>query len=297
MAMVSWPDWPLDWSPLPRRPGVDAARWPAEFQPMAIHFGGEYDDLKRIVASLKYTGEWSEPTKGCVQFRARDGAIFNWFTGTGTINFQGPDPAKTKLQTKLTAALAAEEEQEAAEAAPAEAALGLPEGRPAEARKAGPEGKKVFVVHGHDDTAREQLELVLHKLGLNPFVLANTGGGGLTLIEALERETGPTPGRARFGIVLLTPDDIGYAKKDGPDKGEPRARQNVVMEMGMLISAIGRKNVAILKKGHLDVPSNVDGIIYLPFNDHVKETVPKLVDRLREAGFHLDQKAISQASA
>ncbi len=152
-------------------------------------------------------------------------------------------------------------------------------------------------MHGHDNTAREQLELVLHKLGLNPFVLANTGGGGQTIIEALEKETGPGPGRARFGIVLMTPDDVGYAKKDGPEKSEPRARQNVVMEMGMLISAIGRQNVAILKKGHLEVPSNVDGIIYLSFNDHVKETVPKLVDRLREAGFDLEQRAISQASA
>ena len=41
----------------------------------------------------------------------------------------------------------------------------------------------------------------------------------------------------------------------------------------------------------------MDGIIYLAFNDHVKETVPKLVDRLREAGFDLDQRAISEAVA
>lgn len=271
------------------------------FARMGIHFGGEYDDLKRIVAGLKYAGEWSEPTKGCVQFRARDGAIFNWFMTTGTINFQGPDHAKRKLEGKLTAAVEAEaeeadgvvlgevdidEEVPTIKRPPREIG-GLPAA----------EKKKVFVVHGHDATAREQLELVLHKLGLNPFVLANTGGGGLTLIEALEKETGPSPGRARFGIVLLTPDDIGYAKKDGPDKAEPRARQNVVLEMGMLISALGRGNVAILKKGHLEVPSDVQGIIYLPFNEHVKETVPKLVDRLRDAGFDLDHKAITAASA
>jgi predicted nucleotide-binding protein len=97
--------------------------------------------------------------------------------------------------------------------------------------------------------------------------------------------------------VLLTPDDVGFAKKDGPEKAAPRARQNVVLEMGMLIAAIGRENVAILKKGHLEEPSDVKGIIYLPFNDHVKETVPRLVDRLRESGFDLDPKAISKASA
>ncbi len=157
--------------------------------------------------------------------------------------------------------------------------------------------KKVFVVHGHDPQTREQLELILHKLGLYPFVLANTGGGGLTIIEALEREIGPEEGQARFGIVLLTPDDIGYAKADGEKKAEPRARQNVVLEMGMLIAAIGRSNVAILKKGHLEIPSDAQGILYIPFNDHVKETVPKLVDRLRAAGFVLSPQAITDASS
>lgn len=157
--------------------------------------------------------------------------------------------------------------------------------------------ERVFVVHGHDSQAREQLELVLHKLGLDPFVLANSGGGGLTIIEALEAEIGPGEGRSRFGIVLMTPDDVGYAKAAGPEKAEPRARQNVVLEMGMVISALGRANVAILKKQHLEVPSDASGILYLSFNDHVKETVPKLVDRLQKAGFKIDASKIAIASS
>lgn len=259
---------------------------------MGIHFGGEYDELKRIVASLNLPGEWSE-AKDCVQFRTKDGAVLNWFPTTGTINFQGPDPAKSRVAAKVRIALANEAGDEASEASDTSTAIG----RPAVPRAVAAEKKKVFVVHGHDDVAREQLELILHRLGLDPFVLANTGGGGNTIIEALEEETGPGPGRARFGIVLLTPDDVGYAKKDGGRDAQPRARQNVVLEMGMLIAALGRKNVAILKKGHLEIPSDVQGIIYLSFNEHVKETVPKLVDRLRDADFDLDPKAISKASA
>ncbi len=133
----------------------------------------------------------------------------------------------------------------------------------------------------------------MHKLGLEPFVLANTDGGGLTIIEALEAEITGTA----FGIVLLTPDDVGYARSEGADKAEPRARQNVVMEMGMLLAALGRSRVAILKKGHLEVPSDANGILYIPFNDHVRETVPKLVGRLTNAGFQLDQLAITKASS
>jgi predicted nucleotide-binding protein len=138
---------------------------------------------------------------------------------------------------------------------------------------------------------------VLHKLGLDPFVLANTGGGGLTIIEALEREIGEGDGKARFGIVLLTPDDVGYAKAAGPGAAEPRARQNVVLEMGMLLSAVGHPRVAILKRGHLEVPSDASGILYISFNDHVKEVVPKLADRLQQAGFTLDTGAIARASS
>ncbi|UWX56754.1 nucleotide-binding protein [Chlorobaculum sp. MV4-Y] len=157
--------------------------------------------------------------------------------------------------------------------------------------------KKVFLIHGHDTTAREQLELVLHKLGLDPFVLTNTGGGVLTIIEALESEIGPNTNQARFGIVLMAPDDMGYAKADGQENVQPRARQNVVLEIGMLISAIGRGNVAILKKGDIEVPSDAQAILYIPFNDHVKETVSKLVNRLQEAGFVLNPANITKASS
>ena len=97
--------------------------------------------------------------------------------------------------------------------------------------------------------------------------------------------------------MLLTPDDMGYKQEDGPENAEPRARQNVVMEMGMLIAAFGRERVAILKKGHVVVPSDANGIIYLSFNNHVKETAAKLCQRLGEAGFELGPDAIAKASA
>jgi predicted nucleotide-binding protein len=156
---------------------------------------------------------------------------------------------------------------------------------------------RVFVVHGHDATAREQLELILHRLGRDPFVPANTGGGGMTIIEALEQEIRADQTGVHFGIVLLTPDYIGYAKDAGPESGEPRARQNVVLKMGMLIAAVGQPNVAILKKGHIQIPSDAQGIIYLSFKEHLREIVPRLVDRLRKAGFQIDVGAITRASS
>ncbi|MCZ2157986.1 nucleotide-binding protein [Bartonella sp. 220] len=154
--------------------------------------------------------------------------------------------------------------------------------------KSSPPSLKVFIVHGHDSAALEQLELILHKLKLEPYVLQNTSGNGSTIIEALETEI-CTPTRSiKFGIVLLTPDDMGYAKSAGATAAKPRARQNVILEMGMLMSALSRKNVAILIKEdqNIEKPSDMSGIMYIPFQEHVKETVPKLTEQLIDSGYY-----------
>jgi predicted nucleotide-binding protein len=251
---------------------------------------GSLDDLQTHIRGCGFTVTGTEEIEHGHVIRTGEGALVNWYPSTGTVSIQGKPEPKRRLKEAWN--------QYAGGNNPSESAGETPVAPyQAGATAAGPSSKKVFVVHGHDDTSREQLELVLHRLGLNPFVLANTAGGGLTIIEALEKEIGPKEGQARFGIVLLTPDDMGYAKKEGPEKTEPRARQNVVLEMGMLIAAVGRPNVAILKKGHLEAPSDAQGILYIPFNDHVRETVPKLVDRPRAAGFVLSPQAITGASA
>ena len=96
-------------------------------------------------------------------------------------------------------------------------------------------------------------------IGLGPVRLGQHRWWRLTIIEALEREIVEPHIRARFGIVLLTPDDMGNAQKDGELHRQPRARQNVVLEMGMVLAALGRSNVAILRKGHLETPSDAQG--------------------------------------
>jgi predicted nucleotide-binding protein len=67
--------------------------------------------------------------------------------------------------------------------------------------------------------------------------------------------------------------------------------------MGMLLASLTRKRCAILQKGFVETPSNINGILYIPFNNHVREVVPKLVQRLQEAGFKLDPAAIGVAQA
>jgi len=102
-------------------------------------------------------------------------------------------------------------------------------------------GRKVFVVYGHDEGARTQLEAMLRRWNLEPILLDQLTSQGDTLIEKLERNTSD----AAFAIVLATPDDEGHPK-DRNDEKKFRARQNVVLELGMMLRGLGRKKVAIL---------------------------------------------------
>ncbi len=250
-----------------------------------------------MVARLKQPGEWLGDSKKRV-YRTDSGAVLNWWPSTGTLQLQGPAEARSALEAALSEALRDDGVTGVGRTGPAVSGRDRTSRSDSSAgdRMEISNGKTVFVVHGHDEAAREQLELVLHRLDLQPFVLANTSGGGLTIIEALEKEMDSSTTGNRFGIVLLTPDDMGYKATEGPSHAEPRARQNVVMEMGMLIAAFGRPRVAILKKGHVEVPSDASGIIYISFNNHVKETVAKLCERLAEAGFEISSSAITKAS-
>jgi predicted nucleotide-binding protein len=230
-------------------------------------------DLQVLVLSLGHEGDWTPGANSVWRFVRRDRAGMNWSETTGTLWFDGPGPAKAALQASIESALVGD----------------------GTLKEFDPSGKTIFVVHGRDHTSRDQLQLVLFKLGLQPFVLQDTGGGGKTIIEALEKMIGKKPASA-FGIVLLTPDDMGYLKEDGTAEAKPRARQNVILELGMLLSSLTRERVAILQKGIVELPSNLDGVLYLPFNDHVKYVIPKLVQRLQDAGFRLDPTKIAEAS-
>jgi predicted nucleotide-binding protein len=236
-------------------------------------FHGMIDELKAGVQACGLSGKWTESAANGGQhcFRAKSGEVVNWWPSTGTVNFQGKDA--TGFCDRLAAAL----------------------GAPTPVKPAGaPPAAKIFVVHGHDRDTRDQLELVLRRLGLEPFILQNADGGGKTIIEALELNIYK---EAAFGVVLLTPDDYGYSKVENEADRKPRARQNVILEMGMVMASLGRERIAILQKGALERPSDTDGILRIEFNDHVREIVPKLVQRLQAAGFQIDPQAIAAASA
>ena len=146
-----------------------------------------------------------------------------------------------------------------------------------------PASKRVFVVYGHDATAKDQLTGMLQRWDLEPLVLDDLPSGGNTIIEKLEHyQQG-----AEWGVVLLTPDDIGHPALK-PTEAKPRARQNVVLEMGMLLGKLGRSRVTILYKNdgdELELPSDIHGYVYVPFKGHVRDANQGLAKEMSDAGF------------
>jgi predicted nucleotide-binding protein len=140
---------------------------------------------------------------------------------------------------------------------------------------------KVFVVYGHDIDAREQLELILRRFSLEPIILQNIPSQGATIIEKLEQNID-----VKYACVLLTPDDVGH-KKDCPTEIRDRARQNVVLELGIFLAKLGREKVAILHKGDIELPSDISGLLYIPFRERVEEQKTMIAAELQRSGFEI----------
>jgi predicted nucleotide-binding protein len=146
---------------------------------------------------------------------------------------------------------------------------------------------KVFIVHGHDDVAKLELARMLEKeLNVDAIILHEQADGGRTIIEKLEGESNL---ESLYAIVLLTPDDVGTANKAFRSKADlkPRARQNVILELGFFLGKLGRGRVCCLYTGNVEIPSDMHGVLYKPFIKSVRECLPDIIKELRHAGFEV----------
>lgn len=119
---------------------------------------------------------------------------------------------------------------------------------------------RVFIVHGQNDTARSAVVSFLSRVGLNGIVLHDQPNMGRHLLTKFIEEAE----LVTFAIVLMTDDDVGSLKGH---KLAPRARQNVILELGYFLSHLGQERVCALITPGLDTPSDFDGIVYIRMDD------------------------------
>lgn len=139
---------------------------------------------------------------------------------------------------------------------------------------------KVFIVHGHDEGPRETLARFLEQQGLEAVILHEQANRGMTIPEKLVQY-----GNVGFAVVLLTPDDFGRAKADAGEK--PRARQNVILELGYFVGRLGRDKVCGLLKGDIEIPTDYVGTVYVRWDDAGAWKM-SLAKELDAAGYDID---------
>ena len=148
-------------------------------------------------------------------------------------------------------------------------------------------GNDVFVVHGRDEATKHAVARFVEGLSLRAIILDEQPDAGLTIIEKLEREAG----NVGFAIALLTPDDVGALKDEAEEQLKPRARQNVILELGYFMGKLGRKKVCLLIKGELENPSDLDGILYASM-DNPNEWQLKLAREMHRAKLPIDPQKL-----
>ena len=122
---------------------------------------------------------------------------------------------------------------------------------------------KVFTVHGHDEGAKYAVTRFVERLGLEAIILDEQSGGLQAIIDKFKEQTEDIV----FAIILLTPDDVGAAKSE-KDELQPRARQNVILELGYFIGKLEPNQICLLYKEGVELPSDIHGLVYVFMDDH-----------------------------
>ena len=140
-------------------------------------------------------------------------------------------------------------------------------------------GDTVFIIHGHDELLKTQLQLLLTRAGVNSVVLHEKPDLGRTIIDKLIQEGS----KAGYAIALLTGDDV-------VEGGIARARQNVILEVGYFMGVLGKDRVRLLVSEGVEKPSDLQGILH---EKHDKEGSwkSKILKELIASGIHVDMSA------
>lgn len=213
-----------------------------------------YEDVLNKIKNSSYSIISEKELSNGKQIKVNNGAIINCFNN-GNHNVQGRNNQEIKDFLDGTAAI---------------------------------KNRKVFVVYGHDEIARTQLEALLRRWDIEPIILDQLASGGQTIIEKLEEYADDV----NYAIVLATPDDEGKSKSE--ETYHLRVRQNVILELGMFLSKLGRENVAVLLKEaeNFEKPSDIQGLIYIPFQNKVDEVAINLIRELSRQGYLIDSMKI-----
>ncbi|MBE9525728.1 MAG: nucleotide-binding protein [Proteobacteria bacterium] len=143
--------------------------------------------------------------------------------------------------------------------------------------------RKVFIVHGRDNEAKQEVSRFIEKLGLKAIILHEQASAGMTIIEKIEHYSND----ADFALVLYTACDLGQGIHESNTPPKHRARQNVVFEHGYLMAKLGRENVCSLVKGDIETPNDISGVVYVNL-DQLGAWKNEVTKELKSCGYEIN---------
>ncbi|WP_091232677.1 TIR domain-containing protein [Microbacterium sp. 3J1] len=135
---------------------------------------------------------------------------------------------------------------------------------------------RIFIGHGGASTAWHDL---LHHLnqqhGLEVIAYETGSRAGHSIRDILEDMLA----ESTFAILVMSKEDEQVAIEG--EKPRFRARQNVVHEAGLFQGRLGFSRAIIVKEDDVEMLSNVEGVQYVPFTSHIRETYGEVLAAIR----------------
>lgn len=101
---------------------------------------------------------------------------------------------------------------------------------------------------------------------------------------------------SRFkGTIEQLQETIAAAEVHG-EWSEAAGKHRSRSQDGGILTSLTRQRMAIVVGVHREMPSDRQGVIHFGYNDHFREIIPKLCQRLKEVRFDLSAEQIANAS-
>lgn len=112
----------------------------------------------------------------------------------------------------------------------------------------------MFISHGRATDWREVQSYIEKTLGIPTLELAQEANLGRIILQKLAEESS----NCSYAVIVMTGDDKDL-------DGNLRARENVIHEIGYFQANYGLSGVALLHEEGTNIPSNIHGLVYIPF--------------------------------
>ena len=113
---------------------------------------------------------------------------------------------------------------------------------------------RVFISHGRANDWKDVQNFIEKDLKLPTLELAQEPSRGRTILQKLEEESTS----CSFAVIVMTGDDLD-------SEGVLRTRENVMHEIGYFQGKWGLSAVCLLHEEGTNIPSNIHGLVYIPF--------------------------------